>query len=100
MSGTSRFAIAIIGGVEGGEFSLCSGEWCTGPIAWEATSKEVAAAVSGMGVKVVSHSGGPLPEQVELEIADADLSADESNSLSGDAYFGGAGIAVVVSQLD
>ena len=75
------------------------GEWCTGPIAWNATSEEISTAVSAIGVQVVSHSGGPLPEQVDLEISGGDLSADEANSLSGDAYFGGAGIAVVVSQL-
>jgi hypothetical protein len=96
----SRFAIAIIGGVEGGEFSLCSGDQCTLPIAWDASAAIVAEAVSNIGVKVVSYSHGQLPDQIEIEVEGDDLTANEVNSLSGDAYFGGAGIAVVVSQLD
>ena len=100
MAETHRFAIAIVGGVEGGQFSLCSGEWCTGPIEWDATAEDIALSLKGLNLDVVSTSGGPLPEhQIEVEIDSADLTADPVNALSGDAYFGGAGIAVVVAEI-
>ena len=101
MADTHRFAIAIVGGVEGGQFSLCSGEWCTGPIEWDATAEDIALSLRGLGVNVVSASGGPLPEQqIEIELEATELSADAVHALSGDAYFGGAGIAVVVAELE
>ncbi len=100
MSGR-RFVVVLVGGVEGGEFALCVGEWCTGPIAWDATAEDVAAAVRGLGVSTISFSGGPLPDnEVELVLPDdAELTADANNSLAANAYFGGAGCAVVVGEV-
>jgi hypothetical protein len=96
-----RFAVVLVGGVEGGEFALCVGEWCTGPIPWDATAEDVAAAVRGLGVETLSFSGGRLPDK-EVVIglpAGLELTADENHSLTANAYFGGAGCAVVVGEV-
>ena len=97
-----RFSIQFIGEVDRGEFSLCVGDYCTGPLPWNATAEIVANAVNLLGARVSSHSGGPLPNPIELELETADLTADEAHSLSGDmgAYFGGATITVVVSPTE
>jgi len=96
-----RFAVVLVGDVEGGEFALCVGEWCTGPIAWDATAEDVAAAVRGLGVETLSFSGGPLPDkEVVITLPPGlELAADENNSLAANAYFGGAGCAVVVGEV-
>ena len=94
-----RYSIYFSGEVDRGEFSLCVGEYCTGPLPWNATSEIVANAVNLLGGRVASHGGGPLPKAIELEAETGDLVADEAHSLSGDmgAYFGGALISVVVT---
>jgi hypothetical protein len=94
-----RYSIYFSGEVDRGEFSLCIGDYCTGPLPWDATSETVANAVDLLGGRVASHSGGPLPKAVELVAETGDLVADEAHSLSGDmgAYFGGALISVVVT---
>ncbi|MDQ2987283.1 MAG: hypothetical protein M3R13_11315 [Armatimonadota bacterium] len=100
-----RFAVTIVGNAEGGAFSLCSGEWCTGPIAWNASAEEVADAVRALGIEPVEFSGGPLPEkQVELVLPPgADLTADETNSLGGDSsslYVGGWSGTILVTEIE
>ena len=95
----NRYSIFFTGDVDRGEFSLCIGEYCTGPLPWNATSEVVANAVDLLGARVASHSGGPLPKPIELEAETGDLTADEAHSLSADmgAYMGGALISVVVA---
>lgn len=101
-AGLYRFSIQFLGEVDRGEFSLCVGDYCTGPLPWNATSEIVANAVNLLGARVASHRGGPLPHPIELELDTEDLTADEAHSLSGDmgAYFGGKTITVVVAPTD
>ena len=93
-----RYSIYFTGEVDRGEFSLCIGDYCTGPLPWNATSEIVANAVNLLGGRVASHNGGPLPKPISIETEAGDLTADEAHSLSADmgAYFGGATITVVV----
>jgi len=96
-----RYAIVLVGDVEGGEFALCVGEWCTGPLAWDSTAEGIVAALRGLGVEPISFSGGPLPDnEVDIVLGDeAVLTADANNSLTSSAYFGGGGCAVVVGEV-
>ena len=97
----NRFTIRFLGEVDRGEFSLCIGDFCTGPLPWNATSETIAEAVNLLGGRVASHSGGPLPKPVEIEMETQELYADETHSLSGDmsAYMGGAFITVLVEPV-
>ena len=95
-----RYSIYFTGEVDRGEFSLCLGDYCTGPLPWNASSETVANAVNLLGGRVASHSGGPLPKPISIEAEADDLTADEAHSLSADmgAYFCGATITVMVAS--
>ena len=95
-----KYSIYFIGEPASGEFSLCSGEYCTGPLPWDSSSELIADSIKRLGINVGAHSGGPLPNQIDIEAETDDLSADETHSLSGEdeAYFGGALISVVVAS--
>jgi hypothetical protein len=82
-----------------GEFALCSGELCTGPLPWNSTSSTIADALAAIGLRVVEHSGGPLPSPVHVTLETGEVTADEGNSLIAEmeAYLGGGPISVIVA---
>ena len=102
----SRFTIYFLGEPVRGEFSLCSGEYCTGPLPWNATCDHIAEAIRTLGVEVHEVSGGPLPSPIEISVDTEDLTADDVNSLDGRqesfsaAYFGALPIGIAVARVD
>ena len=102
----SKFIIHFLGEPVRGEFSLCSGEFCTGPLPWNATADHIAEAVRALDVQVHAVSGGPLPVPIEISIDTDDLTADPVNSLDGRqepfsaAYFGAMPVGIAVAPVD